>query len=185
MKKKSERIIYQSAYFSKETLEEIALDYKEELIANGASTERIEELIANEDALYEHQADRHDIWCNDEMCNLDTEINTKIIAIASVGLWNGRHTGYKELSYNLSDIFRVWDSCDYIKLSQKNGNIIGKGIHHDGTNYVTFRKWVDNVSDENKDKVLDALYDGKDNFQSLVKRYTRSIAPDIKAIYGW
>ena len=138
----------------------------------------------SDDRVYDFINDTVSMWYEDEKVNLNKEIDTDILAVANMGLWNGRRTGYKELSNNLKDIFSVWESCDGLKLYVEKGNVKGTGYHHDGTNYVTFRKWKDNISDDAKDKVLSALYMGNDA-TNLLKRYTRSIVKDVAKIYGW
>jgi hypothetical protein len=107
-----------------------------------------------------------------DLINELKQINTnEIIAIADLGLWNGRKLGYKVLN-NLEDI--LYTNCDYIDLYSENGNIKLKGSHHDGTNYIVFREFKDNISEEQKDNFLNKIYNGKCNNKDI-SRYTKSI----------
>ena len=184
-----EHIIYQTMGFDTRTEEELRKDFEESLCDDydDLTEEQIAEAVkAGEGDLWsEHFQTSYNNWFRAEQDNLSVELDEKIIAIASMGLWNGRRNGYKELSYNLKDIFTVWDSCDDIKLYADQYNVRGEGHHHDGRNYVTFRRWANDVSDENKERTLNALYYEKDEVDKLIKRFTRSIRPDVKKIYGW
>lgn len=173
-----EHIIYQTMGFDDRTEEELEKEYRE---AMGIDSE---ETVKDTD-VYEFHAQNASEWFSDERDNLDVSVGENILAIAYVGLWNGTRKGYKELSYKLHNIFNVWDSCDEIKLYCDRYDVRGVGIHHDGRNTVLFRRWKDNVSDANKERVMNALYYNKDNADALVKRYTRSICSDVKKVYGW
>ena len=126
-----------------------------------------------------------DFYFEDEESNLNVKIDTDILAIADLGLWNGRKHGYKVIGNNLSSILRVWDSCDTIEIGVDKGNVVGTGYHHDGTNYITFRKFKEGITEKARDKVIEAIYNNSDNEESLIKRNTRSLAPEVNAIYGW
>lgn len=141
----------------------------------------------SDDTIYQFINDSVNIWFDDEKANLDvmTSNGENILAVASIGRWDGRKSGYKELGNKLNDIFSVWESCDDIKIYVENGNVKGKGYHHDGINYVTFRKWASNVSDAIKEKTLNALYMGSDKASYFVKKYTKSLSQDVAKVYGW
>lgn len=176
------KTIYTTDY----NLEEARQDYKEYLGDNSLySDDEIEENINDDNKVYEYINETISIWYDDEKANLDKELDTEIIALADIGRWNGRVKGYKELGYNLNSIFSVWDSCDAIKLFAEKGSIKGIGYHHDGRNYVTFRKWINNISDNMKEKVINAIYNQDSDSDKLIKRYTRSIYKDVANIYGW
>jgi hypothetical protein len=177
------KTIYSTEYG---TLEEERKNYKDYLEqCTDYNEEQINTLSDNDEKVYEYINETVSMWYDDEKANLDKELDTEIIALADIGRWNGRVKGYKELGYNLNSIFSVWESCDDIKLFAEKGNIKGIGYHHDGTNYVTFRKWKKNISDNMKEKVICAIYNQDDNADKLIKRYTRSIYKDVANIYGW
>lgn len=119
-------------------------------------------------------------WYEFEKMTLDYELDNDILAIADLGLWNGRTTGYKILSDNLNNILNV--NGDVIEVYAENGNIRAKATHHDGTNYILFRKIRD---DRDIDKLLDRLYEGKPVSPSLLNYYTESLYPQVGEIYGW
>jgi hypothetical protein len=53
--------------------------------------------------------------------------------------------------------------------------------HHDGRHYVTYRMVKDGVDIDNfLDKVYNGTYTKKD-----ITRYTKSLRPYVKAVYGW
>lgn len=119
-------------------------------------------------------------WYEFEKMTLDYELDNDILAIADLGLWNGRTSGYKILSDNLNNILNV--NGDVIEVYAENGNIRAKATHHDGTNYILFRKIRD---DRDIDKLLDRLYEGKPVSPSLLNYYTESLYPQVGEIYGW
>ena len=142
-----------------------------------------------EDEICNYINDSSQIWFNAEEFNLnvDTDNGENIIAIADMGLWNHRSIGYKDLSTNIKDILTVWSSCDYVTIyyDTTDRQVKGRGIHHDGINYVIFRKWKNNLSDNQKDKLYNAMYSGDIDYEKLLKRYTTSISKEVKKIYGW
>ena len=173
-----EHIIYQTAGFDTRTSEELEKDYRE-----CTGIEADEEVT--QEAIFAWQEEGASMSFKDEQCNLNVDVADKIVAIASLGLWNGTRRGVKELTCSLTDIFTVWDSCGDIKLYSDRYDVRGEGHHHDGRNYVLFRKWADSATERNRERTLDAIYYGRPEADKLIKRYTRSIRPDVKKIYGW
>lgn len=113
--------------------------------------------------------------------NLDIPLSGDIIAIADLGLWDGRHTGYKELGNKLSDIFQTAEDmntyyCDRYNLRSRNA-------HHDGTNYILYRMFRPGLGYYEKERFTDLLYYGKCTDREL-RRYTVSLRPEIEKIYG-
>ena len=119
---------------------------------------------------------------DDEMVNLDIPTSTEILAIADLGLWNGRRCGYRELGRNVNEIFRVCE--DYNIFTCDRYNVRARCIHHDGSNYILFRRWRDDTTYEQRERLLDALYCGEAN-ERMIRRYTKSIADEVKNVYGW
>lgn len=119
-------------------------------------------------------------WYEFEKMTLDYELDNDILAIADLGLWNGRTSGYKILSDNLNNILNV--NGDVIEVYAENGNIRAKATHHDGTNYILFRKIRE---DRDIEKLLDRIYEGKPVSPSLLNYYTESLYPQVGEIYGW
>ena len=123
------------------------------------------------------------IWesLGDEKCNLDKEINGRIIAFASLGLWDGRHVGYRKLGSNLNGIFRVAENYDDVEFYADKYNVRATLAHHDGTNYILFRY----VEDYDKaDRICEKIYNGEMDEQEFMKA-TKSLRPFVAKIYGW
>ena len=119
---------------------------------------------------------------DDELSNLDVKTEGDIIAIASMGLWNGRRTGYKLLSRrNLNEIMSCGNE-DYNHLYYDGLNVHKKAIHHDGTNYIMFREVRPDV---NIEKLCDRIYNNEEISNATLNRYTRSLRKYVKQIYGW
>ena len=171
MKKNKAHVIYDDYDVSMD-------DYQD--LYDEIEAERDEELTDSEklDIFY----DELNVWMDAERCNLNIRLAEEIIAIADLGLWGGRRTGYKIIGNNISDI--LYSECDYNTWTCDRYNVRGRGIHHDGTNYVLYRVFREGLTDEQKDHFLDALYEGQAN-DRMIRRYTRSLAPDVKAVYGW
>ena len=96
--------------------------------------------------------------------------------------WHGRTQAYKIISRNIADCFDVGD--DYNEYYCDAYDFKAKGIHHDGTNYYTFRVWKEGLTDEQKENFLDKMYHGKATTKDIT-RYTSSLRPYISAVYGW
>lgn len=131
---------------------------------------------------YHLMYDEIDIRLDAEIANLDIPTAGSIIAIADLGLWNGRRNGYKILNEcNVNAIFKEmqWDECEFY-CDRYNVHMVNH--HHDGTNYVMFRELKPNVNHEH---FLDMIYEGKPITTKTLCRYTRSLRPYIAKVYGW
>lgn len=137
--------------------------------------------IENEYDKYMICNDINNDYLEDERINLDISCD-EIIAIADLGLWNGRRTGYKIIGNNVKDI--LYSDCDFCEWYADAYNIKSKMIHHDGTNYIIYRMLKNNLSIEQKDNFFDALYNGRCN-NRMLSYYTQSILPLVKKVYGW
>ena len=115
-----------------------------------------------------------------EMVNLDVKLPGKILVIASLGLWNGRRSGYKIMGNNLNEILTA-SIGDLYEVYFDGYNIKAKDTHHDGTNYYEFRLIR---NDRNIDILLEKIYDDDFSRQDI-NNYTRSLAPYIREVYGW
>lgn len=123
----------------------------------------------------------------DEIDNLkfsNSNEKENILAIANLGLWNGRVYGYKELGNNLECILEDIDYNDYGKLFSDRYDIKATIQHHDGTNYCTFRRWKDDLTDKQKENFLDKIWNNTLTKKDIT-RYTKSIKKEIDKIYGW
>ena len=183
--KKKERIIYQSNYLSDKTEAEERAEFKSYLMEYQDMDEaEAERMSKNDDDFYGWKNEQETDWFQAVEENLNVELDTRILAIADIGRWNGRVMGYRELTRNLSSILLSMN-VDYLKVYFTDREVKAKGIHNDGTHYVTFRAWKDSTTDAQKERATKAIYNQKENAMALVKRYTRSLAKDVKKIYGW
>lgn len=112
--------------------------------------------------------------------NVDTE--GEIIAIASMGLWNGRCSGYAILDKNNLKEILYCGNEDYNHLYYDGFNVYKKASHHDGTNHIMFREVRPDVDIE---KLCDKIYNNEPTSKATLNRYTRSLRRYVKQIYGW
>lgn len=112
-------------------------------------------------------------YVNTLLSNIDEKEN--IVIIGDLGLWNGRVTGYKVISNDARDILTSIGNDNYpiIKLNNKN-ELYGEVSHHDGTNYYRFRVWRAGLSDSQKDKFLNLIYNQEVEEKDIVK-YTKAL----------
>lgn len=138
------------------------------------------ESINYEDKQYKLIVKENKWMLDDEVANLDKYLDNKIIIIADLGLWNGRKQGCKLLGSNLNNIFEI-GSFDNAHWYYDRYDVKCINPHHDGTNYYIFRELKD-------DKYWDSQIVPKILNQTLTKkditRYTRSLKPYVKNIYG-
>lgn len=147
---------------------------RECLVENG-----IEE--PSEDDIMHEVYDHEEMWYNDEKdYNLNKTLNGRVIAIADIGLWHGRRTGYKLLGHNLNEVLDFC-SCDYINVYYDQYNVKADMYHHDGTHHVEYRELRE---DTNYDVLLDALYNQEPVSREMIRKYTKSLRPYFKEIYG-
>lgn len=122
-------------------------------------------------------------WLDDERDNLDSvDEHCGLIAIADLGRWDGRFSGYKEIK-NLADV--LYTSCDYEKVYvDSNGDLRKEESHHDGSNAILYRYWKDGLTEEQKENFLQKIYDGKCTSKDIT-RYTRKAGVGIADAFGW
>ena len=126
--------------------------------------------------------DELNMWYDAEQANLNKRIGADIVALADIGTWRGRFAGYKLIGDNLADILRT--GCDYSAWYYDGHNVRGEMVHHDGRNHILYRAFRDGVTDEQRARFLAAVYDGNAD-ERMIRRYTRSIAPEVCEIFGW
>lgn len=106
-------------------------------------------------------------YLEDERLNLDIQLSQPILVVADLGLWNGRRTGYKEIpSGNIRDC--LYSDYDYTTwYVDRNGDFRCDDTHHDGTNHYLYRVYKDNVSQTQKDRLKEKIYNGTATRQTL------------------
>lgn len=117
-------------------------------------------------------------YLQNEKDNLD--INIDIIAIADIGLWNGRVKGYK-LFNNLNQIFNV--SADYNDYYVEGCTLKATCVHHDGVNYVDF--YVIDLNKNGAQDFLNDIYYQRKISKSRFYKYCKSAGKIVKKIYGF
>ena len=115
--------------------------------------------------------------------DLNFELPREILIYADLGLWNGRRTGYKEITTGvLSNCFYSdYEPTWYI---DEDNDLRCIDIHHDGTNYYFYRMYKEGINDEEKDKLLDNIYRGVATEEDIME-LTEPIGPYINEIYPW
>jgi hypothetical protein len=135
-----------------------------------------------EEKLYDECSWNNQTWFNDtknELCECD---RGELVAIADVGRWNGRCSGYKIIK-SLPDV--LYTDCDDEELYvDSNGDLHKSESHHDGSNSILYRYWKEGLSDIQKENFLDKIYNGECT-QKDITRYTRKAGTEIAELFGW
>lgn len=157
-------------------------DWREGLIEdreiNGLPTD------IDDDELMEDMYELNSLYLEDEQMNLNIKTEGRIVAIADIGLWDGRRMGYKLYGHNIGDCLSFFSDCAFADFWVDRYDFKCKQSHHDGTNYCTFREIKPDLSSDQADNFFWKVYTGKAT-QKDITRYTRSLAPYIKKVYGW
>ena len=92
--------------------------------------------------------------------------------------------GYKEIpSGNIRDC--LYSDYDYTTwYVDKSGDLRCDDTHHDGTNHYLYRVYKDNVSQAQKDRLKEKIYNGTATRADIV-RVTRRLGDEIGKVYGW
>ena len=115
-----------------------------------------------------------------EKSNLDCTLPNNIIAFGSVGRWNGTFNGARLCGNNLNEILYIGD-CDDISVTYDRFNVHSTLAHHDGRHCMTYRMVKEGVD---ADRLLEKQVYGGGLSKSDISRYTTSLVPYIKKIYG-
>lgn len=136
-----------------------------------------------DDSLYDECYFMNDLWFDDERANLSSvDDSGELIAIADIGRWNGRVTGYKIIK-SLPDV--LYSSCDYERVYvDSNGDLRKDESHHDGSNSILYRYLKESLTEEQRDNFLDKIYNGECT-QKDITRYTRKAGVGIAKLFGW
>lgn len=148
-------------------------DWEDEL--NSEYPELSEE--EKEETMYEI----NDMYIDDVRINLNISLQYNIIVIASLGLWDGTRLAYKELnSNNVADCF--YGEYDYLTWYIEDGELCCEGVHHDGTNYLTYRTYREDLSEKEIGKFRRRLLNGEVTVEEI-KKHTRSLQPEVATVY--
>ncbi len=126
----------------------------------------------------------NDDYLADERQNLNIQLSQPIIIIADLGRWNGRFSGYKEISSgNINDC--LYSDTEYATwYVDKLGDLRCDAVHHDGENHYLYRTYKDNVSEEQIQNFKDKIYCGAVS-RGDITRITKGLGDEIGRVYGW
>ena len=114
-------------------------------------------------------------YLDDERANLNIQLDQPILIIADLGLWTGRHMGYKEIARGID--YSTW-------FVDKLGDLRCDAIHHDGTNHYLYRTYKPGVRESQIDLLKEKLYYGTAT-RADITRITRRLGDEIGKVYGW
>ena len=136
------------------------------------------------DALMQKMYEINAEYLDDERANLHIQCDTDIIVFGDIGRWNGRREGYKIIeSGNIKDC--LYSECDMNEwYVDRDGDLRSTQIHHDGRNYLYYRKFKDGLSSDDREDFLDKFYDGNAT-QEDIDRVTDKLGGMIAEVYGW
>lgn len=136
--------------------------------------------------IYDSENDTEGIDFSYEQGKLNVELDGGcgcVIVIADLGLWDGRHMGYRMMGgRTVNTAFGAFQG-DFYKLVYDSDTDDVKGVdhHHDGTNYYTFRE-VRKGKDISE--LQDLIYSEKAT-QEDIDKYTKPIGKYVRKVYGW
>ena len=141
-----------------------------------------EEFKVNADdyAVFERLQDDIRYTYDDEKLNLNKTLPNNIIAFGSVGRWNGKFNGGKIMGNKLNEILYTGD-CPDIAVTYDRFNVHSTLAHHDGRHSMTYRMIKNGVD---ADWLLEKQVYGGGLSKSDISRYTTSLVPYIKEVYG-
>lgn len=123
-------------------------------------------------------------YLDDERQNLNICLSQPILVIADIGRWNGRFSGYKEISSgNIRDC--LYANHDYATwYVNQLGDLWCDDVHHDATNHYLYRVFKDTATPEQRDSLKNKIYEGTAT-RADITRLTRRLGDDIARVYGW
>lgn len=158
------------------------IDITPELIQEYRDNHEDGEPELSEAKILERIYEDNNISFQDEMVNLDIPLDHPILVIADLGLYDGRHSGYRIIRANVSAILGV-RLGDYTHYYADAYNVRCDDIHHDGTNHYLFRELRGDPDECSP--LIEAIYAGKEISPAMLNRYSRSLLPYVADVYGW
>ncbi len=139
---------------------------------------------ADENELYQWMVETNDEYLYDERANLNVQLSQPIIAIADLGLWYGRRSGYKMIdSGNIKDC--LYSDTDYTEwYVDKYGDLRADAAHHDGTNHYLYRVFKHGVTETQIENLQNKIYCGNAT-RADITRVTRRLGDEIAKVYGF
>lgn len=120
----------------------------------------------------------------DERINLNIQLSTPILAVADLGLWNGRVQGYRIIdSGNIRDCLQTeYDFAEWYV--DGRGDLRACISHHDGTNYYLYRAIKETATEAQIETLCDKIYNGGP-YREALSRSTYRLGDEIGRVYGW
>lgn len=118
---------------------------------------------------------------------LDINLSEPIIAIADLGLWDGRRTGYREIPGNIAKCLDVYGSSSYEStwyLDDRN-DLVCDDMHHDGTNHYLYRTWKKTATPRQRANFINKIMTGETITRRDITRLTERLGDAICAAHGW
>lgn len=158
-----------------------SLEYAKETLLDCYEEEEITDAMLHS-FLYDDNGDMFD--CEVSNLSYAGETDGEIIAIAEMGLWNGRKLGYKLLdSRKVSDCLTKITHYDFNEFYvDEHGELRSTHVHHDGTNHVLYRSLKPELTYEQVDGFTSMLYEGK---EVDIDKYTDKVGTIVSKFYGW
>lgn len=123
-------------------------------------------------------------YLEDERANLDIKLGSEIIILADLGLWNGRQKGVRIIgSGNIKDCLS--SECDYVTWYCDRYDFRCEAVHHDGTNHYLYRVLKEDLTSDQRSHFFWKIWHEGNLDEKMIRRYTRSIRPEIAKVYGW
>ena len=140
------------------------------------------ELTENE--RYDLMLEMNRDYLDDERVNLNIQLSQPILLIADLGLWDGRHSGYREIkSGNIRDC--LYSQYDYTTwYVDRLGDLRCDDVHHDGTNHYLYRVYKDSATESQRDALKNKIYLGTAT-RADITRVTKRLGDEIGRVYGW
>lgn len=150
-------------------------DYREEY--PDATDDEIDEMINDQnydDLVYEREI-------------LNINLPEPIIVIADLGLWYGRHTGYREIPGNIAKCFEVYSrsSDESTWYLDDRNDLVCDDMHHDGTNHYLYRTWKKTATPQQRANFISKIMTGETITRRDITRLTERLGDAICAAHGW
>lgn len=150
-------------------------DYREDY--PDATDDEIDEMINDQnydDLVYEREI-------------LNINLPEPIIAIADLGLWDGRHTGYREIPGNIAKCLDTSVSSSYgaTWYLDKRNDLVCDDMHHDGTNHYLYRTWKKTATPQQRANFISKIMTGETITRRDITRLTERLGDAICAAHGW
>ena len=137
-----------------------------------------------DDERYELMYEFNHDYLEDERTNLNIQLSQPILCIADLGRWNGRFSGYSEISSgNIRDCLYSDTDCAEWYVDHR-GDLKADAIHHDGTNHYLYRVYKDGTTESQRDALKQKIYDNRAT-RADITRITRRLGDEIAKVYGF